>query len=48
MTRLNMLRKYAATSFAFVALVVANLASTQFSIIYYQREIPEILKETKK
>ena len=48
MKRLSMLRKYAATSFAFVALVVANVASTQFSIIYYQGEIPKGLNDSKK
>lgn len=44
MKRLSVLRKYSGTTFAFVALIVAQMASSQFSFIYYQDEIPEKVK----
>jgi len=33
--------KKGGTAFAFVALVAAQVASTQFSLIYYQESVPE-------
>lgn len=41
---MNVIRKYGGTAFAFMALIVAQAASTQFSYIYYQDEIPEKAK----
>jgi cyclic lactone autoinducer peptide len=46
--RLNSLRKYVGTSFAFMALVVAQVASTQFSFIFYQDSVPESVKALNK
>ena len=33
--------KKGGTAFAFVALIAAQVASTQFSLIYYQEAVPE-------
>lgn len=44
MKKLNYLRRSAISAFAFMVLVVAQQASAQFSIIYYQSEVPEKLK----
>ena len=44
----NTFRKYAGTAFAFIAFVVAQSASTQFSIIYYQDSVPEKVKGLNK
>ncbi|WP_417204734.1 hypothetical protein [Acetoanaerobium sticklandii] len=33
-----------AAAFAFVALIATQIASTQFSLIYYQDSVPEKLK----
>lgn len=44
MKRLNMLRRHSAVTFAFIALMIANVASTRYSIIYYQSEVPKSLK----
>lgn len=41
-------RKYAGTSFAFAALIVAQVASTQFSFIFYQDAVPVSVKKLKK
>ncbi len=48
MRKLNILRNYVGPAFAFTALIVAQIASTQFSLIYYQDTIPEKVKELKK
>lgn len=45
MKRLNILRKYTGTAFAFTALVVAQMASTQFSYIFYQDAVPKKIIE---
>ena len=42
------LRKHAGTTFALLALVAAQVASTRVSIIFYQDEIPEKVKALKK
>lgn len=47
LTRLNSLRKYAGTIFAFAVLVVAQVASAQFSFIFYQDAVPESVKTLK-
>jgi cyclic lactone autoinducer peptide len=39
--------RYIGTAFAFVALVVAQVASTRFSLIYYQDVVPEKVKELR-
>lgn len=44
MKKLSFIRKYSGTTFAFAALLVAQVASTRFSLIFYQGEIPEKLK----
>ncbi|MDF1618199.1 AgrD family cyclic lactone autoinducer peptide [Petrocella sp. FN5] len=44
MKKIGFVRKYSGTAFAFIALVVAQAASTQFSLIFYQSEIPNKLK----
>jgi cyclic lactone autoinducer peptide len=44
MKRFQFLRKIAGTSFAFLALVVAQSAASQVCIIFHQEEIPEKLK----
>ena len=36
------------TVFAFVALMAAQVASTQFSLIYYQESVPEKVRKLKK
>jgi len=43
----NVIRKYGGTAFAFMALIVAQAASTQFSYIYYQESVPNKVKELK-
>ncbi|SCP97787.1 hypothetical protein [Anaerobium acetethylicum] len=48
MKKLDFLRKYAGISFAFLALIVAQVASTQFSLIFFQDEVPEKVKELRK
>lgn len=35
------------TAFAFVALVAAQIASTQFSLIYYQEPVPEKVRKLR-
>jgi cyclic lactone autoinducer peptide len=45
MRRINVIRRYCGTAFAFVALVVAQVASTQFSYVYYQDSVPMKVKE---
>jgi cyclic lactone autoinducer peptide len=45
---ISILRKYVGTAFAFAALVVAQVASTQFSYIYYQDTVPEKVKALSK
>lgn len=47
MRMMNVIRRYGGTAFAFVALVVAQVASTQFSYIYYQNPVPMKVKELK-
>lgn len=47
MKKLSFLGKYAGTTFACMALVVAQIASTRFSFIYYQDEVPEKVKMLK-
>lgn len=37
----NIIKKFVGTSFAFVALLVAQSATTSTSFIFYQDEIPE-------
>lgn len=44
MKKLGLLSKYVGTSFAFLALAVAQVASVRFSVIFYQDEIPEKVK----
>ncbi len=44
---MNVIRKYSGMAFAFVALLAAQAASTQFSYIYYQDSVPEKVKELK-
>jgi len=41
---INFLRRNAGICFAFVALIVAQAASTQYSFIYYQDSVPEKLR----
>ena len=48
MRKFKVLSKYTGTSFAFLALAVAQVASTRFSFIFYQDEIPEKVKMLKK
>jgi len=48
MRKLKFLSKYAATTFAMLALVVAQVASTRFSVIFYQDEVPEKVKSLRK
>ncbi|MEA3423980.1 MAG: cyclic lactone autoinducer peptide [Bacillota bacterium] len=48
MKKLKFLNKYVGTTFAMFALVVAQVASTRFSVIFYQDEIPEKLKRFEK
>jgi hypothetical protein len=48
MNKLYVLRKYIATTFAFAALFAAELASTQFSIIYFQSEVPALLNKRNR
>ncbi len=48
MKKLSFLRKYAGTAFACMALFGAQMASTQFSIIYYQDKVPEKVKKLKR
>ncbi|MBE0451625.1 MAG: hypothetical protein IBX70_12375 [Clostridia bacterium] len=38
---IKVLVKMGGTTFAFVALMAAQVASTQFSLIYYQGTVPE-------
>ncbi len=45
MRRFQFLRKMAGTSFAFLALIVAQSAATQVCIIFHQEEIPSRMKE---
>ncbi len=45
---MNVVRKYAGTAVAFMALVVAQTASTRFSLIYYQDSVPEKVKALSK
>lgn len=45
MMKLSFARKYSGMAFAFVALMVAQIASVQFSLIFYQSEIPEKLRK---
>lgn len=45
---MNFIRKYSGTAFAFVALLAAQAASTQFSYIYYQNSLPKKVKEFNK
>jgi len=45
---MNVIRKYSGTAFAFVALLVAQMASTQFSYIYYQDSVPDKVKTLSK
>jgi hypothetical protein len=47
MKKLKFLNKYVGTTFAMFALVVAQIASTRFSVIFYQGEIPERVKSQK-
>lgn len=47
MKKLN-IRKYTGTAFAFTVLVVAQLASTQFSYIFYQDTVPIKVRALKK
>ncbi len=44
---MNVIRKYGGTVFAFMALIVAQAASTRFSLIYYQDSVPEKVKNLK-
>lgn len=44
MRRFHILRKIAGTSFAFLALVVAQSAASQVCIIFHQEEIPKQVK----
>lgn len=48
MKKLRSLSKYAGTAFAFLALAVAQVASTRFSVIFYQDEVPEKVKNSRK
>ena len=48
MKMMNVIRKYGGTAFAFMALIVAQAASTQFSLIYYQDSVPEKMQERMK
>jgi len=48
MNKLKFSSKYAATTFAMLALVVAQVASTRFSVIFYQDEVPEKVKSLWK
>lgn len=48
MKKLKFLSSYAGMSFAFLALAVAQVASTRFSVIFYQGEIPEKVKALRK
>ena len=49
MKKLKFPSKYVAgTTFAFLALAVAQAASTRFSVIFYQDEVPEKLKALRK
>lgn len=48
MKKLRFLNRIVGTSFAFLALSVAQLATTQMCFIFYQEEIPEKVKELKK
>ena len=48
MKKLKFLNKYACTTFAMFVLVVAQVASTRFSVIFYQDEIPEKVKALRK
>lgn len=43
MKLMSYLRKYAGTGVACMALMIAQITSSQFSIIFYQDEIPEKL-----
>lgn len=45
---LKNIRKFYGSAFAFAALLIANTASTQFSLIYYQESVPEKVRELKK
>jgi len=45
---MSVIRKYSGTAFAFVALLAAQVASTQFSYIYYQDSVPKAVKSLKK
>lgn len=44
---MSFLRKYVGTGIACMAFVVAQVAATQFSIIFYQDEVPEKVKNLR-
>lgn len=48
MKRLQFIRRIAGTSFAFLAFLVAQSASTQVCIIFHQDEIPEKVRTLNK
>jgi len=48
MKMMNIIRKYGGTAFAFMALIVVQAASTQFSLIYYQDSVPEKVNALSK
>jgi cyclic lactone autoinducer peptide len=48
MKKVNFLHKYVGTAFAMFALVVAQIASTRFSVIFYQDEVPDKVKALRK
>jgi len=48
MRMMNVIRKYGGIAFAFMALIVAQAASTQFSLIYYQDSVPDKVKALSK
>lgn len=48
MKKLSFLTRSIGGMFACMALIVAQLASTQFSLIYYQDEVPKKVKDLRK
>lgn len=44
----KILSKKGGSAFAFIALLTAQAASTQFSYIYYQELVPEKVRDLKK
>lgn len=48
MRKLQNMRKFAGTLFAYLAFFVAQTATTQVCFVFYQDEIPEKVREIKK